>query len=118
MSYFQEANNLYNSKNYLKALDYYEKAIKINENLSCSYYNAGVCAIKMKNYNIAIKYIEKALSYSAESKYFFNLAYSYAMISNSKKALLYFNRAWALDNNDTDCEKAIDLLLKKLPRRL
>ncbi|MEQ8153844.1 MAG: tetratricopeptide repeat protein [Clostridiaceae bacterium] len=116
MGFFQEANNLYNRRNYNEALNYYEKAIEIKENLSCSYFNAGVCAIKMKNYSVSIKYLEKAITLSKESKYFFNLAYSYAMLNKLKKALLYFNLAWALDNKDFDCEKAINLILKKISR--
>lgn len=114
MSYFQEGNKLYNSKNYLEALDYYEKSIKLKENLACSYYNAGVCLIKTKDYLNAITYIKKAIDLSEDSKYYFNLAYSYAMLNNTRKALLYFNRAWSLNSKDEDCEKAINLLLKKV----
>lgn len=114
MSYFQQGNELYNRRNYHGALDYYEKAIKLQENLGCSYYNAGVCLIKIKDYKNAIVYIKKAICISEESKYYFNLAYSYAMLNNTKKALLYFNRAWALNSKDEDCEKAINLLLKKV----
>jgi hypothetical protein len=34
------------------------------------------------------------------------------MLKNNKKALVYFNTAWSLDNNDKDCEKAINLIIK------
>ncbi|NYC93651.1 hypothetical protein DFN09_001564 [Clostridium acetobutylicum] len=33
------------------------------------------------------------------------------MIRDKKKALMYFNRAWALNYEDSDCEKAITLIL-------
>ena len=35
------------------------------------------------------------------------------MLENINKALIYFNRAWALDASDKDCEKAINLLISK-----
>lgn len=111
MNYFNEANNLYNSKEYMKAIELYRKSIDTDENKACSYYNAGVCFIKLKDFNAAIDMIKSALSLQKESKYFFNLAYCYAMKEDTNKALIYFNRAWALDSSDKDCEKAINLII-------
>ena len=39
------------------------------------------------------------------------------MLENINKALIYFNRAWALDASDKDCEKAINLLISKNKKR-
>ncbi|MGL5243592.1 MAG: tetratricopeptide repeat protein [Sarcina sp.] len=114
MNYFSKGNELYNTKNYSEALDCYERAIENSECEYHSYYNAGVCYIKLKNYDKAIKMITKALELNKDSKYFFNLAYCYSMINDEKKALIYFNLAWALDHNDTDCEKAIKLITSKI----
>lgn len=114
MNYFLKGNELYNTKNYDEALDYYEKAIENNECEYHSYYNSGVCYIKLKEYNKAIDMIKKALSLHQDPKYFFNLAYCYSMIDDEVKALRYFNLSWALDNSDTDCEKAIKLITSKL----
>ena len=58
--------------------------------------------------------INKAISIQKESKYFFNLGYCYAMKENSNKALINFNIAWALNNDDLDCEKAINMITKKI----
>lgn len=113
MNYFNEANNLYNSKEYEKAIDYYEKAISNKENEACSYYNSGVCFIKLKEYDKAISMLKLAIKIQPDSKYFFNLGYCYAMKNDSKKALVYFNIAWSLNNSDIDCKKAIDILLEK-----
>lgn len=113
MNNFNEGNNLYNSKEYSKALTYYKKAIVSGENTACSYYNAGVCFIKLKDFDNAIDMIKNALSIHKESKYFFNLAYCYAMKEDTNKALIYFNMAWSLDSNDIDCEKAINLIMSK-----
>lgn len=113
MNNFNEGNNFYNTKEYSKALSYYKKAIATGENEACSYYNCGVCFIKLKDYDNAILMIKSALSIQKESKYFFNLAYCYAMKEDTNKALIYFNMAWSLDSNDLDCEKAINLIMSK-----
>ena len=39
-------------------------------------------------------------------------------LENINKALIYFNRAWALDASDKDCEKAINLLISKNKKAL
>ncbi|MPQ44239.1 tetratricopeptide repeat protein [Clostridium tarantellae] len=114
MNNFSKGNELYNVKNYEEALNYYEKAIENNECEYHSYYNAGVCYIKLKEYDKAINMITKALELNNDSKYFFNLAYCYSMTNNQKKALIYFNLSWALDNNDNDCEKALKLITSKI----
>ena len=117
MSYFNEGNKLYNTKEYEKAIDYYIKSIENSENEACSYYNAGVCYIKLKNFNNAISMLNKALELQKDSKYYFNLGYCYAMQENTNKALINFNMAWALNNEDTDCEKAIKLITSKLCKK-
>ena len=48
MNYFNEGNKFYNGKDYEKAIDCYMKAIIQNINIACSYYNIGVCFIKLK----------------------------------------------------------------------
>lgn len=119
MNYFEKANEYYNTKEYKKAIEHYQMAINLKENESASFYNAGVCFIKLKDYDKAITLLRKAIELRRESKYFFNLAYCYAMLKDTKKALIYFNTAWSLDNNDKDCEKAIKLIVqgyKKNPR--
>lgn len=118
MNYFNEGNKLYSVKEYSRAIDFYKKSIEINENKACAYYNAGVCHIKLKDFDSAINMIRNAISIQRESKYYFNLAYCYAMKEDRNKALIYFNRAWALDCSDKDCEKAINLIMSKNKKAL
>lgn len=118
MEHFNNGNEFYNLKEYKKAIELYTEAIKNNQNCACSYYNCGVCYIKLKDYDNAIHMIKKAIEYQCESKYFFNLAYCYAMKGLNNKALIYFNLSWSLDNNDKDCEKAINLLVSKYKKAL
>lgn len=112
MNYFQRANEYYNIKDYKKAIELYEKAIQIKENESASYYNSAVCFIKLKEYEEAIPLLKRAILLKMDSKYFFNLGYCYAMLKDTKKALIYFNTSWSLDNSDKDCETAINLIVQ------
>jgi ATP-dependent Clp protease ATP-binding subunit ClpC len=68
-------------------------------------------AVKNESYEKAAELIKKAIHLKSDSKYFFNLGYCYAMLKNNRKALICFNTAWALDNSDSDCEKAVNKLL-------
>lgn len=113
MNYFEKANDLYNAQLYAKAIEMYKKALEIKENEAASLYNSAVCYIKLKKYNDAIILLKRAVYMRKESRYFFNLGYCYAVLGNNKKALINFNTAWALDNNDVECEKAINLIMKK-----
>lgn len=114
MNYFEKANNLYNCKDYKNAISFYKKSIELKENQASSFYNSAVCFIKLKEYENAIPLLKSAIKHKNESKYFFNLAYCCAMTRNNKKALIYFNMAWCLDNSDSDCEKAINIIINSL----
>ena len=118
MNHFNEGNKFYTEKQFQKAINSYRLSIDSNVNVPCSYYNIGVCYIKLRDFDSAIKMIKKSLEFQKESKYYFNLAYCYAMKQESNKALIYFNLAWALDSSDLDCEKAIKLILSKNKKAL
>lgn len=111
MTFFNQANELYNKKNYKEAITLYKKSIASNENEASCLYNTAVCYIKLKQYNPAIEFLNKALFLKKDSKYYFNLAYCYAMLKSFKEALYFFNVSWCLDEKDEDCDKAIKLIL-------
>ncbi|MFD3156083.1 tetratricopeptide repeat protein [Haloimpatiens sp. FM7330] len=113
MNYFEKANEFYNAKEYDKAIDMYKKSAEQKQNEASALYNAGVCFIKLKNYEKAIPLLKYAIKKTPQSKYFFNLGYCYSMINNNKKALIYFNTAWSLNSSDSDCEKAINLIINE-----
>ncbi|KAJ49330.1 tetratricopeptide (TPR) repeat protein [Clostridium tetanomorphum] len=117
MNYFQKANDYYNLKDYKKAISLYQKSIQAKENEAASLYNSAVCFIKLKDYNQAIPLLKEAIYLKRESKYFFNLGYCYAMLKDNRKALIYFNTAWSLDNDDKDCEKAINLIVNNYKKK-
>lgn len=113
MNYFQQANNLYNIKDYKKAIYMYKKSIELEGLKAVSLYNSAVCFIKLHLYDKAIGLLQQAILEKKDSRYFYNLGYCYLMKKNYKKALIYFNTAWSLNNDDLDCEKAINLIMKK-----
>lgn len=117
MNYFNEGNKFYNIKDYQRAIEYYKKSASQNLNEACSYYNCGVCFIKLKNFDAAITMLNKAISIKHDSKYFFNLGYCYVMKECLDTALRLFNLAWSIDPDDKDCEKAIDLIISKLHKK-
>lgn len=116
MNYFSEGNKFYNIKNYEQAISCYKKSISENSNKACSYYNIGVCFIKLKKFDDAITMLDNALSLQRESKYYFNLAYCYTMKECFDKALRLFNLAWSIDPDDKECEKAVNLIISKLQK--
>ncbi len=111
MNFFQRGNEMYNTKDYRKAIELYKRAYEERNNEAAALYNAAVCFIKLSEYDKALPLLERAIVHRRDSKYFFNLGYCYAMLKNNKKALIYFNTAWALDPSDGDCKKAIDLII-------
>ena len=116
MSYIDEGDLHYINKEYKKALSLYKKAIETKENESIALYNASVCHIKLKEYSDAIELLNKAIALKDDSEYYYNLALCYAYSNNNQKALLYFNTAWALNPDDEDCSKAINIILNNLKK--
>lgn len=112
MSYFNKANECYNNKDYTNALTLYLKSIKFKENETSSLYNAAVCLIKLCYYEKASILLKRAIIIREDSRYYFNLGYCKIMLKDKKKALIYFNKAWALDNSDKECERAISIITK------
>lgn len=113
-NYFDEGNKYYSNKDYQKAIDCYRQSAFSKNNEACSYYNIGVCLIKLRKYDDAIVMLNKAASFKKESKYFFNLGYCYAMKECLGTALCHFNFAWSMDPSDKDCERAVNLMISKI----
>lgn len=113
-SFFKEANEKYSAKEYEEAIKLYEKSIENKFNEANSWFNMSVCFLKLGEYEKSKTSVKKALKLRLDAKYLFNLAYCYMKENDYKNALLYFNYSWALNNDDLECEKAINSLLKTL----
>ena len=59
-------NNYSKNKEYNKAIESYEKAIKINSEYPSAYYNLGITYRKNKEYNKAIESYAKAIKINPE----------------------------------------------------
>lgn len=116
MDYFKKGNCYYSNKDYKNAILMYIKAVEEKNNEASSRYNAAVCFIKLKDYENAIVLLKSAIKINPQGKYYYNLGYCNLMLKNTKKALLYFNTAWSIDSNDSDCEKAINAILRKIKK--
>lgn len=112
---FEEANILCNNKEYTKAIDIYKKCIDNDEQTEQAYYNLGTCYIKTKEYNKAVDAFRAVLKINdVYANAYYNLGCAYSRIDDYKKAYRCFNIAWSLNNEDKECEKAINLLESKL----
>lgn len=109
-----EANKCYSSKDYEKAIKLYEECIGKNYELFKCNYNIGNCHIRTLDYKKAIQFLKESLAHKTDSRSYFNIGYCQSMIGDLKQAYINFNIAWSLDNDDKECEKAINLILEKL----
>lgn len=122
LQYFEQANKHYKNGSYDEAIKNYKKSIDLNINETQSLYNIGVCYIKKANgenkkfLNLAIEFLHKAIEKESTNYMgLFNLAHTYDLLHNYKKAYIYINRASLFNiQNDPDCGR----LLKKVTRQL
>lgn len=118
MSYFNQANKLYQSRDYETAISYYQKSIYQDVHTACSYFNIGVCLIKLGKFDEAITALKNAIELQPESKYYFNLGYCYSQKNINNKALRLFNIAWSMCPEDDECERAVDITLSRLKKEI
>jgi len=57
----EKGNTLFKQNKFNEAIEYYERAIKINNTIEVLYSNKGTCEKCLKNYKQAIKDYKKAL---------------------------------------------------------
>lgn len=124
---YNNAVKAHNSGDYMKAIECYEKCLKINPNnkdayanIGVAYYNSSLTAFNKKEYDKCIEYSEKSLKYqpdNAEAYYMIGTtqqqqkkyteaiaSYTKALKINNNSAKLYAARAWVY--NDLHDHKA------------
>lgn len=109
---FERGNRFYNKGEYLQAINEYKKAIEEHEGVESSYYNMGIAYIKLKDYDRAISCSKKAISFSKQSKYFYNLGCCYYWKNDYGSAMFNLIIAYGLDNEDEDVKDAINIVSK------
>ena len=120
MIYYIEAMKLCFKKDYKHAIPLFLKALDDTDNLEyveCTIYNVAVSFMNLEDYTQAISFLTMYLKrWTGDSMLYFNLAYCYTCIGHNKKALLNYNAAWVINDNDNKCESVIDFLLYKLDK--
>ncbi len=94
----KKAIDYHRNKNYLQAIDYYDKSIAEEPSNAELWINKGSAYIGLGNYEEAIKSYKKAIELSADSAIaFFYLSWCYLLIGKEKEALENLKQAVALD---------------------
>ena len=105
-THFKEAMNLFNSKKYSKALEYFEKDIEQNPGLDRSYFHIALMYSMAKKLDKALPYYEKALERNPKNTATLNnLGLIHYQKYDKEKAKLYFNRSLKINPSQPRIEK-------------
>ena len=110
-----EAENLFNSKEYLQALNAYNELFELTEFTNPLdyqlYFNAAYCNHELKRYSEALVFYEKAVKLNAAvSAIFYNMGLIYEELSNIEQAKIYYNKALLIDSEFTSATKRLNKL--------
>lgn len=95
---YNKADRCLNNQQYIQAIEYYRKAIKINPNSDAAYCNMGISFEYLKQYKDAIKCYDKAIKLNPNDHHaYHNKALSLASIGNEELALEYYDKAMDLN---------------------
>lgn len=85
--FFDKGVSCYRKKDYLGAIEYFEKAIKLRPTYDGPYYNLGVTYSQLGNHEKSIENYEKAISVNPKfADAYYNLGAQYLAINQRKKA--------------------------------
>ncbi len=103
IDYFEKAEQYKDSKDYINAIEYYKKAIEVNENYFDAYLGIGYCYTVLKNYDMAIKYYSLAEKLGPNKLHLlYNIAELYYLKSNFKKSFEYINKIRSINSKYID----------------
>jgi|GEM_PF-1440532 hypothetical protein len=93
IEYYNNGVKAFNEKDYIKAIEYFLKALELNKN----YYNAifylGLSYFNLKNYNLSLDYFLKAEELvSTDYLLIYHIALNYRYLNNFEKAFQYINK--------------------------
>lgn len=90
-------------KDYAKAIIYYKKAVKIDENFAFAWDNIGICNRYLGNYDEALKAYEKSISINPYGLLpLQNLAIVYSYKKEYDKAILTYERLARIDDQNPE----------------
>jgi len=96
--YYTKGLVCHNHKNIQKAIEYYEKSLKLNKRDANAHFNLAVAYDDSGNEELALKHYEKAINYNPYfPDAFYNLGCFYFDKKNYQKAAEYFRKTIELD---------------------
>lgn len=101
--YYTKGVNESNNKNYAKAIEYYQLAVKEDDNFPFAWDNIGYCNRQLGNYDEAIEAYKKSISLDSSS--FMprqNLAVAYTYKKEYQKAIETFEDAKKIDDKNPE----------------
>jgi len=111
----EKGNALFKQSKYNEAINYYERAIKINNTIEVLYSNKGTCEKMLKNYKQAIKDYKKALEINPKNTKNLNrLASVYIIVGNFGEAEMNQQKALNLEPNNSVYKEQMNTIKKIL----
>ena len=115
MDFYKRAKKLYSERNFTEAIEYYEKCVKdcyddekeMKYDLPECLFNIGMCYISMINYPMGIDYINEALCYREDAKYYFKIGCCFNELKLKNSALENFMIANAISPEDKIYQDAV-----------
>ena len=109
----EKGNALFKQNKYNEAIEYYERAIKINNTIEVLYSNKGTCEKCLKNYKQAIKDYKKALEINPKNTKNLNrLASVYIIVGNLGEAKIIQQKALNLEPNNSVYKDQMNIIAK------
>lgn len=109
--HFEIGNELYKKQEYVKAIKKFEEVELESQYYIKALYNKGVCLTKLKHYEKGIEALKGVVKRNdIHQKSIYNIGFCYKKLGEVKKALIYFKSALALNNDDIDSKKAVELI--------
>lgn len=95
--FYNQGNDLYASKDYEKALEFYDKAVTIKPDYHQAWYNRGNALDELKRYQEAIESYDKAVAIKPDDAYaWHNRSNSLGNLKRYKEAIESFDKAIAI----------------------
>jgi tetratricopeptide (TPR) repeat protein len=101
INYYKIGNEYYFQNDYIKAIEFYTKAIKLNPINASYYYNRSVCYSWLKEYEKAIEDQSKAIKFDSNNAlYYNNRGKYYQWLKEYEKAIEDQSKAIEFDSNN------------------
>ncbi|MBP7652825.1 tetratricopeptide repeat protein [Candidatus Dependentiae bacterium] len=113
--YLNNGKRMYMRSNHSEAMQYFQKAIEIDQNNVLAIFNMGIIYIDREEQELAMKQFERVLEIKPDDyKSLCNLGGIYYKLGRYREAFDILNRAISINPNDLNSLQNLKLLEKKL----